>query len=92
MHVAQMRHAHRRAPARLEDLRVFGERPGERHRKFVDGVRDAHAEKGVAELLRGLSGGGDLAQVVRKNGAFARDDAGANVRVRGLWDGKGEAE
>jgi hypothetical protein len=55
-------------------------------------VRDAHAEKGVAELLRGLSGGGDLAQVVRKNGAFARDDAGANVRVRSLWNGKGEAE
>jgi hypothetical protein len=81
MHVAQMRHGHCRTAARLEDLGMLGWRLGERHRKRVDGVRDTHAQEGVAELLRGLSSGGDLTQVVCEDGAFARDDPGADVRV-----------
>jgi hypothetical protein len=80
-----MRHAHRRTAARLENLRVLWGRLGERHRKSVYGVRDAHAEEGIAELLRGLPGGGDLAQVVCEDGSFARDEAGADVGVCGLW-------
>lgn len=82
--VAQMDYADGRTATRLEHLRVRGRGLGEGHCERVHRVCDTHPEQRVAEFLRRLPRGVDLAEVVRQNGAFTLDEPGADIWVRGL--------